>query len=228
MLAGVDGYKGGWVVAMSENWPCPAPPLIQVCRNFAGLLELTKACEVVAVDMPIGLPNNADRRLCDALAKEELGEGRNRVFFTPPRQTLLIQEYQSFLKVHREVTGKGNSRQTFCILPKLLQVDEVMNPKLQEKVFEFHPELAWKRLAGKVLESKSSPIGIDARVRVLKDYVPRLEYLVNHRPTRVKRDDLLDALIGLAVASGIREGANNKIPLIPPKDERGLRMEIWF
>ena len=56
MIAGVDGCRGGWLVAKSECWPFRTPLTLNVCKSFAEVLDATQDCESVVVDMPIGLP----------------------------------------------------------------------------------------------------------------------------------------------------------------------------
>ncbi len=54
--------------------------------DFAALLALQ--ADVVAVDIPIGLPAGAARRLADVEARPLLGAQRSSVFFVPPRVVL--------------------------------------------------------------------------------------------------------------------------------------------
>jgi predicted RNase H-like nuclease len=108
-----------------------------------------------------------------------------------------------------------------------------MTPELQQSVKEFHPELAWKRLAGSLLASKHRPEGLLQRINVLNKHKPTwLAALENLRlPSEVKLDDILDSIVGISVAHAISQGPSykNKFPEgDPPKDERGLGMEIWF
>ena len=44
------------------------------------------------------------------------------------------------------------------------------------------------------------------------------------------KDDVLDALVGLSVAMRIANGAyRGRLPEDdPPRDDRGLQMEIWY
>ena len=61
MVAGVDGCKGGWVVAL---WGRGVELIL--CADFVEVVEVTRDCSAVAVDMPIGLAlpgQNAPRQV---------------------------------------------------------------------------------------------------------------------------------------------------------------------
>ena len=232
MIAGVDGCRAGWFVALAETWPGNKVPSFAVCPEFRDVLAFTASCKMIVVDMPIGLPSEAEKRKCDLEVRNLLApEGRSRVFFTPPCTTLDASSYNIFLEKHRQATGRGASRQTYGIVPKLREVDPVMTPELQERVREFHPELAWKRLAGKVLKSKHTENGINDRWSILeKSGAYWVKDLKDRKPpVGTKIDDVLDAFVGLHVAVSI---TNNTAPRLPKSeiqhDSRGLRMEIWY
>ncbi len=232
MIAGVDGCKGGWVVAMADGWYPGVRGELFVCEDFKGVLARIEPCKVIVVDMPIGIPSGSQCRDCDVQAREELGRAASRVFLTPPRGCLQAAKYQEFLEVHRKLRGKGVSKQTWAIVPKIKEVDETMTPALQDKVFEYHPELAWKYLAGRVLDSKHRIEGILERVGIVEKYAGGIGKFVWHDEIKnAKIDDVLDAIVGLSVADGIVKGPDCNRRLLwqqPPKDAQGLRMEIWF
>jgi predicted RNase H-like nuclease len=119
------------------------------------------------------------------------------------------------------------------IVPKLREVDAVMTPGLQKRVMEFHPELVWKRLPGRVLAPKHGARGAVQRLAVLAQHgAPWLLRVdMDNLPDAVALDDVLDCIVGLPVAYSIAGDPTYKCRLPgsdPPKDERGLRMEIWF
>lgn len=232
MIAGVDGCKAGWVVVMADEWPIRTPTLV-VCRDFATVLAVTQRCVMVTVDIPIGLPPAGQLRECDALAKKILGRRAPCVFFPPPRTLLELTDYAAFNKKHREKFGKGIPKQSFALRPKLLEVDRWMTPERQIRIREFHPELVWYRLAAEVLPSKHKAEGIAARRKILRPIVPCLDDLLaspSHAGRSVKADDVLDALAGLELAHRLtaRPLKAGCLPPRSPRDERGLRMEIWF
>lgn len=235
MIAGVDGCRAGWVVAISDIWPCLEAPCLLICRDFACVLAATKCCSIVLVDIPIGLPTGNQRRQCDLEAKNELGrEGGSRVFLAPPRESLDAKDAHSFQAKVRALTGKGAGYPVWPLVGKLLEVDEAMNPKAQDRVFEFHPELVWKRLSGRTLTSKGTKQGIAERRDLLLPMVPKLDSFIDwprHAGRAVRADDILDALVGLVAAIRLvqKPSSPSRLPASTTvRDSRSLRMEMWF
>lgn len=234
MIAGADGCKAGWVVALAEDWPARSVPRLELCAGMAEVLRLTEGCRALVVDIPLGLPADGQRRECDALAKKLLGRNHPRVFYTPPRSLLAALDYPEFNREHRrQFAGKGISKQAFCLLPKLRDTDRAIGTGCQRIVREFHPELVWQRLAGAPVASKHKPEGLATRWRLLEGLVPDHPGLRAWRATKgsaLKDDDLLDALVGLDLAHRLATNPERAscLPANPPRDERGLRMEIWF
>lgn len=235
MIASADGCKAGWLVALSDSWPCKSVPRLIICKEFRCMLSLLPVCETVVLDIPIGLPEAGAKRTCDLDAREALGEaGRSRVFFAPPRVALQASTPHEFQANLRRLTGAGAGLPVWGIVPKLHEVDAAMKPELQQQIFEFHPELVWRRLAGKTLTSKHTPEGIQERLDVLRPLIPELDALLRwtgRTGRAVSADDILDALVGLSAADAI--GTDTSTPRrLPagevPTDSRGLRMEMWF
>jgi predicted RNase H-like nuclease len=134
-----------------------------------------------------------------------------------------------------ELTHRGAGLPVWGIVPRLREVDATMTPALQGRIMEFHPELAWKRLAGRVLLSKHTAAGLVQRLGLLRPHVPNLDEMDGGARTsgaaHAGLDDVLDALVGLAVAASIRTQRCQAYRLPesePQRDERGLRMEIWY
>jgi predicted RNase H-like nuclease len=234
MIAAVDGCKKGWVVAVADKWPLYALPSIHLCPDFKSVVSTVNQCRVTVIDIPIGLLSKPGLRQCDQLAREQLKEHRgagSRVFEPPPRQTLPAENRDQFHHLHRESFGiPGNP--SYGILMKVREVDEEIDTTLQEQVKEFHPEVAWKNLAGRVLPSKHTALGILCRIELIQQSCPDFDALKDTSVcSKVAIDDLLDAFVGLAAAYCIDQGPdyNRRLPAAePPKDNRGLRMEIWF
>jgi predicted RNase H-like nuclease len=83
-LAGVDGCPAGWLACLID--PTGAtPPEIRLFLRFAELLALDPA--IVAVDMPIGLPETIGPggRGPERLVRPLLGERQSSVFSIPSR-----------------------------------------------------------------------------------------------------------------------------------------------
>jgi predicted RNase H-like nuclease len=251
MIAAVDGCRRGWLVARAAAWPPSPVCTLQVCETFRDVLVVTADCAAVVVDIPIGLFGEtspcecnsgsagapaeqrtwgkAGPRECDRLARLRLGAAASRVFNPLPRPLLGCTHYTECNRLHRARCGRGISRQSFGIRAKLLDVDRLMTPALQERVREFHPELVWQRLnGGHPVLSKHRPEGIRMRKELLRAAIPNLETLIQHPPPGAKPDDVLDALVGLELACRITQNRAERLPECPRPDARGLRMEIWF
>jgi len=187
-VLGVDGCPGGWVGALvdgtSLRWHAGA---------FADLLGL--AAEVVAVDIPIGLPSGGERRRADLEAKRELGAQRSSVFLVPPRVVLEAATQPEATLLSRAAGSVGVSIQTFHLLDKVAEVDSLLrsSPATAARVVEAHPEVSLRRLGGRVLPPKRTVAGREARLDLLRTWLPGLT-LPTPRPGRAQPDDCLDAV----------------------------------
>jgi predicted RNase H-like nuclease len=239
MLAGVDGCKRGWIIAMAESWPFHEPLRIEFCLDFNAVLEAIQACQVVAVDIPIGLPDASDIRDCDLGAQRALGSKRSSVFLTPPRFCLEARGPVEFQRMHRGIRGKGAGLPVWGIVPKMLEVNRLMeklvssDPTLQDRIIEFHPELTWQYLAGSTkLSSKRCAEGVLQRISLLQQltpgWLPPFPQKISGNPAI---DDVLDAIAGISAAQnflGRAELARRYPTEEPRRNSKGMRMEIWY
>lgn len=226
MAAGVDGCPGGWIYATRR----PGEPVtIGACATFAELLNLWSGA-LIAVDIPIGLPSEGSRE-CDQLARRLVGARRASVFPAPLSSTVGSVDHVEASARRRQVEGKGMSVQSFNILSKVSEVNSLLTPVLQDRVVEVHPEVCFAAMnAGRPLaHAKKQAPGRQERFALLLRYFPDLgQYLSQRRPGRAAADDLLDAYAALWTAERLVSGVASRIPEFPPRDERGLRMEMWY
>lgn len=187
-VLGVDGCPGGWVGARVEDGL-----LTWHTGSFAELL--TVPADVVAVDIPIGLPPGAERRRADLEARAALGPQRSSVFFVPPRVVLEAPTQAEATLLSRAAGSVGVSIQTFHILAKVAEVDALLqaDPSLVDRVLEVHPEVSLRRLGGRSLPPKRTADGRRQRLDVLRGWLPSLS-LPHPRPGRAAPDDCLDAV----------------------------------
>jgi predicted RNase H-like nuclease len=84
-LAGVDGCPTGWVVAFAR--PQGDEVRVGVVPRFADVLAAPEAPRIVAVDIPIGLPDNVGRggRAAENAVRPLLGARQSSVFSVPSR-----------------------------------------------------------------------------------------------------------------------------------------------
>jgi predicted RNase H-like nuclease len=220
-VAGVDGARGGWVVAtLAEG----LPPTVELVARFATVVDRVRAgaLDTVGVDMPIGLPD-AGVRACDVAARARLGPRRSSVFATPVRAALGAADHAEALARSRAVDGRGLSVQAFHLLPRIAEVDAVMTPALQATVVECHPESVFAVLAGGPLAStKRTAAGREERRRLLA--AAGVEVPVAS-PSGAAAHDVLDALAAAVGAARLVRGEALVLG-DGALDARGLRMAI--
>src|SRR5262245_42702470 len=171
-VLGLDGCKRGWV-GVRLDLDQAAPPAARFYRTFGEALTDSDCPAVIAVDMPIGFLEAAERggRQCERLARQRLGPRRSSVFSAPTRAALAhADDYAAALEANRGGGEIGLSRQCFHLIPKLAEIDALMTPTLQQRVRESHPELAFTVLnAGRPMRfKKKARLGRVERIRVLE------------------------------------------------------------
>jgi predicted RNase H-like nuclease len=226
LVCGVDGCRGGWIAVLWRGPGCKTVSIL--CADFSAILALP--AKVIAVDMPIGIPDLHGRE-ADRYARQLIGARRSSVFPVPARATLDAASYQEACAINRRHSdpSRAVSRECFALIPKMREIDAAMGPKLQDRIFESHPELAFRTMNGAPLaESKRSRAGAELRKSLLRKRGLKVEALFGrgHARRDCKEDDLLDAAALAWVARRIRDGENQCFPSDPPRDARGLRMEI--
>jgi predicted RNase H-like nuclease len=194
-------------------------------RHDEELLDDHRDASVVAVDIPIGLPVSAGRR-ADALARSFVGQRRSSVFSTPPRSVLEAISYEDALVVTRDLGIAGISKQSFGLAPKILEVDEIA--RSDERVFEVHPEVSFRGMAGQPLKySKKSWNGASRRRLLLVQHdlvLPENLGEAGLAPV----DDVLDAAAAAWSADRIARGKALSLPSPPEQVEDGRLAAIWY
>jgi predicted RNase H-like nuclease len=237
-LAGVDGCPAGWLGVFVELMS--GETRLRIVRRFTELLDAPEQAAVIAIDIPIGLPERvgAGGRTPERLVRPYLGERQSSVFSVPARAALTAPDYGEAcaLALATSDPQRKISRQLFMIAPKIREVDAVLraNPAAVSRVREVHPELAFWRLNGeraldqpKKTKSRCYAPGVALRRSLLiKAGFP--SDLVHMRPPRgAGEDDLLDALACAATARRIAGGRAQSFPDPPERDRFGLPIAIW-
>jgi predicted RNase H-like nuclease len=225
-VSGVDGCPGGWIAVLwrGPGWPADSA----LCPSFADVLALDAA--IIAVDMPIGLPDRAPREV-ERAVRPLLGKRRASVFAVPARPALAAMDYLQACAINRghSEPPRAVSRQCFHLFEKIREIDAIMTPELQSRVYEAHPEVAFRLMKGEPLAfRKRSSQGQDERRALLRGQGLPIERLLarRYRGADARGDDLIDAAALAWVALRIRNRANRRFPASPSQDGRGLRMEI--
>ena len=192
-----------------------------VRSGFAEVIAALPDRTVLAVDMPIGLADRHEPggRDVDRAARLHLGPKRNSVFSPPPRSVLGAR---TLTEARRR--GGHLTLQTLNLLPRIEDVDAVITPQLQDRVFEVHPELSFAAMNGgePVIAPKRSAAGSRQRRALLQ----QAGIGVPARPAGSAEDDLLDACALAWSARRIADGIACRVPDEPGRDGRGLRMEL--
>ncbi len=183
-LAGVDGCQGGWIVAIASTEGADAP-LIRVVPRFADLFAGEIVLDFIAVDMPIGLSDRVQGsgRGPEQAVRALLGDRQSSVFSIPARRAVEATDYWEAcaLALSASDPPRKVSKQGFHLFPKIREIDGLLRsePGLRARVFETHPELAFRtdpgeRAAHGIADSEPSfflpMIDPDSRELLSDDY----------------------------------------------------------
>jgi predicted RNase H-like nuclease len=90
-LAGVDGCRAGWIAAFVRAQS--GEVRLRVVPRFAEVTAAPEAPAIIAVDIPIGLPEQAGcgGRAADKVVRSLLGARRSSVFSVPSRRAVFAE-----------------------------------------------------------------------------------------------------------------------------------------
>ena len=237
-VAGVDGCSAGWLVVL-RHASGVAPPKARIVGSFADILALPEAPGVIAIDMPIGLPERTGigGRPPDIAARAVLRPRQSSVFAVPSRRAVMAADYAAACAIALETSEPPRkiSKQAWHLFPRIREIDTVMTPDLQNRIFECHPEVAFWAMNGqqpvaepKKVKSRPYEPGLALRRRLLAEAGFPAAFLTGtpFRPSAAGADDFLDACACCWTAGRVLEGTARTFPDAPPTDVRGLRQEI--
>jgi predicted RNase H-like nuclease len=227
IVAGVDGCGCKWLAVVQGDRGMDA----RIVPDLERLLD-TLPDVLIGIDVPIGLPNQGSRT-CDVLARKLLGRPRgSSVFPAPIRACLEDRDYRDLCSLHKQVDGRGLSKQAFHLLPKIRQVDDlVRTPGLfSDRIREVHPEVSfalWND--GQPMRfNKKKPEGRRERERLIdREWPGDRERLARElRGSGYAADDLNDAFAALWSSRRIAAGEARMFPGEIQRDAKGLPMRI--
>lgn len=217
-LAGVDGCRGQWLAAVcddgSVSW--------RLVPSFRDLYD-DNALTVIAIDVPIGLPESG-ARACDIDARRLLGPRRSSVFAAPVRPVLEHTSYPEARAALARLGGASMSAQAFGIVPAVRNVDSCVTPDDDDRVVETHPEVAFLVMGGAVAPKRTAK-GVAQRMQLLSSHYPDVLDIVAAAPVAAPVDDALDALACLWVARRWAAGTRDTLG-DGSRDARHLPMRI--
>ncbi len=248
-LAGVDGCPAGWIVAFVR--PDGSEVRQRIVNSFAQILAEPEMPAIVAVDMPIGLPEHSPPhgRLPESAVRPLLGDRKSSVFRIPSRSAVYAgagdtpiddrERYFLACAIARETSEdrKAFAKQGFYIFRKIVEIDQFLrsNPSMVRRVFEIHPEVAFWRMNGdrplnepKKKKSRLYAPGLELRQRLLvaAGFSKEAVDLIPAK-TSAGADDWLDALACAAIARRLHRKQAKSYPDSPQCDASGLPMAIW-
>jgi len=230
-VIGVDGCRSGWLICRYDAFARHVN--FDVLPTFRDILEREIGAGVIAIDIPTGLTDDGRARRCDSEARRMLSGARaSSVFPAPARCLLAEQSYAAACSRSRSMCGKAISKQAFAIYPKIYEVDTTMNPELQRRVFEVHPEICfWGVERRPMRHSKKTLEGYAERRRLLAGLLPFS--FPERRDVRqlglgAQPDDVLDAAIAAFTADRVRLGIAVSLPSEPELDGADLGMQMVY
>ncbi len=237
-LAGVDGCRAGWIAVADPG--DGSEPSVRVVARFADLFAGPGAPEIVAVDMPVGLPERvgAGGRVAERAVRGMLGERQSSVFSVPSRAAVMETDYRAACAAALATSDppRAVSKQCFHLFGRIREIDDLLagRPELAGSVFESHPEVAFARLNDgramrlpkKVKGGIHAPGMAERRALLARHGLPPA-LIAGPPPPGAGLDDLLDACACLAVARRIAAGTARPHPPEDVRDARGLRIAIW-
>lgn len=248
-IAGVDGCKGGWVAVTLRPG---AAPEVAVDRQFAHLVDRLPSDTVIAVDMPVGLPDRIGKggRGPESLVRPMIGMRQSSVFSIPSRAAVyaergpfpsladLYAAHRAASEIARRTSDppRGVSIQAFGLFAKIRELDALLRERrtIAARVYESHPELAFWRLNGarpvetpKKVRGQVNPPGMNERRSLLVAGGLPESFASRAPPAGAAADDFLDACAMLMIAARIARGEAVPFPDPPGRDAQGLPVAIW-
>ena len=223
-VAGIDGSHAGRISVIRQIDK----------ENYYKLVfskDLSVLCNdrinLVLIDMPVGLDKKivTGGRIVDKLARKKLIKRKSSIFNAPSRLTLKAKNYQEANKINKK-QGLGLSKQSWNLIPKIKELEILMQQNNRPLIFESHPEISFQEMNNKELNySKKERLGIEERKKILESNGFEIEFLNKHlreKNRNFKHDDFLDAC---AISwSALRVSKNeNKISL-----KKVLKMKKGF
>lgn len=248
-VGGIDGCKGGWVLASRDGH---GELTFTLHRSFAGLAASMPDDAILAVDMPIGLPDRTGNggRGAEQVVRPYLKARRASVFSVPSRAAVHaepgpFENESARLAAHKRASTialatsdppRKISIQAFGLFAKIRELDVWLreDKTRSKRVIESHPEFAFAILnAGepmalpKKIKGKVNSAGMAERRALLCAKGFAAASLDQPAPQGASADDVLDACVMLLVAERKLAGLAKAYPDNFGRDAFGLPIAIW-
>lgn len=221
-VLGVTPTKSGWLGAVLDPTGHGTPHLI-TASGLPALLEQAGEVAVVAVTVPMGLPDEG-RREADVQTRRFLGDQGSTVLTTPVRDAVYAISHGEANSFNRAAGGAGVSSEAWDLRRRIQELDAWLRQDLPALVVETHPEAAFATLAGAPVTSRRrSGEGSSERRSLLAAggvYVP------TSAPHGIGTDDLLDACAAAWSAHRVKNGEATSFPEEPTRHSDGIGAAI--
>jgi len=222
-VLGLDGFKKRWLgVTLLDG-------RFHAARAFDSVLdalESEREASVVAIDIPIGL-GDRDGRPADHEAKQFVGPRSSSVFLAFPEAVFAAASFAEAVLLARQLTGKGLSQQSYALRAKIKEA--AIAAERDSRVFEVHPEVSFRSLAGAPLGfSKKSWNGLMERRRLLEAADISIPADLPADAGSAGADDVLDAAIAAWTARRIAQGKGRTLPVMAAEPTGRLTGMIWY
>jgi predicted RNase H-like nuclease len=226
LVAGADVFKGRWICVVLENGCYNGAQVVDSLRQIP---EVLGAIDLLALDIPIGLPADGTDwpRPADPAARAFIGPRRSSVFTAPPRPVYEAPSYASANALHRKLTTKGLSRQSWALRAKILEAEAFIAD--HPNTIEVHPEVCFRAMKGEPLEfSKKTWNGQMQRRALLATQSIDLPDQLDAPTGKTPPDDLLDAAAAAWSAWRCERGRGEALPESDSESTLSSRGLIWF
>ncbi|WP_192890041.1 DUF429 domain-containing protein [Vibrio bathopelagicus] len=201
---GIDGCKTGWIAWIVSHNEIPTFKVVNTLDELVD--ELTGSTTLI--DMPIGFSDSlTPDRLCDKAARRFLTSKRgSSVFPVPCREAVYQADYISACSANVEQLSKKFSKQTWGIVPKIRELDKLIDDHPNLSIRESHPEVVFAALKGEPLTfSKRAQEGKEERLSIIQQLAPRWSDCLSLAISNTKRkdvaiDDIYDAFVLMSIA----------------------------
>ena len=227
VVVGADVCEDGWVFVRLENGAFASA---EIYPDFDTGVAASHDAAVIAVDIPIGYPApHARSRAADGLARRKVRPLTSTVFPALHPEVLLEPDQPSASARSRDLIGKGVGSTAFALRDKMLEVSPIAadNPR----VYEVHPEVSFRKLAGHPLTSKKKWNGHTQRRALLANAGIVIPDYLEHAGA-AGPDDVLDAAAAAWSANRIAAEQANSLPNPPEPNinghQNGRQVAIWY
>ena len=207
-VAGIDIARGAWLVVTLVDGRFDDATVVD---RLSGT-EID--AEVVAIDVPLDLPEGAIGRSAESEARQRLGPRRSSVFSSLPTELYAADYTETMRQKARDRYGSSYSKQAWNLRTAIADAADARS----EGWYETHPELAFTQIAGAPLDSKKRWSGVRQRLDCLAAVGIDLPAVKGD----LHPDDALDAAVCAHVAWRIARGVASRVP------EEGPGPYIWF